>query len=1013
MAEHAEPRGRYGMRMEEFSSLMAYRVREILLVASPYDAFVLEEDGQLTELIFQEYRNLDLNLRYAPRFTRPKNAEEGLKLLSTKAFDMVLATPRVPGMDLEIFAQRLKDVHPGIPLGVLAAHAWDLPRLNHLASAAGTIDWLFLWQGDVKTLLAMIKQVEDRRNAEHDVLQGGVQAIILIEDEPRFYSAYLPDIYTEVTTQTSRLMAEGINLSHRLLRIRARPKILLGRTYEEGLRLFNTFFPNVLGVISDMSFPRDGSEDREAGLKLARRIRKTSPDVPVLLQSSDARLESLAKEVGAAFLHKESPTLLEDMRHFITQKFGFGDFVFKLPDGTEVGRARDMREMLVMLRKVPDESLVFHAARNHFSAWLKARTEFELASALRPRQVTDFESAEKLRAFLVDRIEGYLKEIRRHTITDFDRERYDSFVAFAKIGSGSLGGKGRGLAFVHKLLARGQPDIPGVQIEIPRTVVLSSDLFEEFLTVNNLRNLFREADSLSDDEILRAFCRSRFPHERRADLARFLECVTTPLAVRSSSILEDSLYQPFAGVYATVMLPNNHPSLDIRLAQLLEAVKVVYASTFQKRARDYLKGTPHRVEEERMAVLVQRLVGSRHKDLFYPTLAGVALSYNFYPFRDMRPEDGVALIALGLGKSVVDGIEALRFCPKYPQVLPQFSNTKDMLRNAQRHFYALDLGRDDVIPNLDYDANLRRLEVLDALDDGVSHRVMSTYLPANDAVTSGVVNGGTPLVTFASVLNGRAIRLPDVLVYVLKMAAEAMGTPVEIEFAIDLDPRLGAGQTFHVLQIRPMVVEQVIQEVDVTPELLAGAIVASKNALGHGYVEDIQDLIVVDSRRFDRAKTVEAAAIIEKLNARLLESERPAALIGPGRWGSQDRWLGIPVAWGQISAARVIVETDFADLEVEPSQGSHFFHNLACFGVAYLTVHEAREAGEHVDWEWLFTQPAEDEYMDGIIRHVHLEKPLGVMVDGRTGTGAVFLRHLSRRSGTSGEEDRNREILEP
>ncbi len=976
--------------MEEFSSLMSYRVREILLVASPYDAFVLEEDGQLTELIFQEYRNLDLNLRYAPRFTRPKNAEEGLALLSQKAFDMVLATPRVPGLDLEVFAQRLKDKHPEIPLGVLAAHAWDLPRLDHLASVTGTIDWLFLWQGDVKTLLAMIKQVEDRRNAEHDVLEGGVQAIILVEDEPRFYSAYLPDIYTEVTTQTSRLMAEGINLSHRLLRIRARPKILLGRTYEEGLQLFETFYPNVLGVISDMSFPREGHEDPEAGLRLAKRIKETSADVPVLLQSSDTRLASLAEQVGATFLHKDSPALLEDMRHFITEKFGFGDFVFKLPDGTEVGRAADMREMLQMLREIPDESLVFHAGRNHFSSWLKARTEFELASALRPRQVTDFESIGKLRAFLVDRIEAYLKEIRRHTITDFDRGRYDSFVAFAKVGSGSLGGKGRGLAFVHKLLAHGQPEIPGVQIEIPRTVVLASDLFEEFLTINGLRNLFREADHLTDDEILRAFCRSRFPHERRADLARFLECVTTPLAVRSSSILEDSLYQPFAGVYATVMLPNNHPSLDIRLAQLLEAVKVVYASTFQKRARDYLKGTPHRVEEERMAVLIQSLVGSRHKDLFYPTIAGVALSYNFYPFRDMKPDDGVALIALGLGKSVVDGIEALRFCPKYPQVLPQFSTTKDMLRNAQRHFYALDMGRDDVIPNLDYDANLRRLEVLQALDDGASNRVISTYLSANDTVTSGIVAGGTPLVTFASVLNGRAIRLPEVLVYVLDMVAKAMGTPVEIEFAIDLDPGLGAEQTFHVLQIRPMVVEQAAGDVEVAPELLARAIVASEHALGNGYIDEIRDLIVVDSRRFDRSKTVEAAGIIERLNARLLEQERPAALIGPGRWGSQDRWLGIPVAWGQISAARAIVETDFSDLEVEPSQGSHFFHNLACFGVAYLTVHEGRAPEEHIDWGWLMAQPVEAEYMDGIIRHIVLEKPLQVLVDGRTGSGAIL-----------------------
>ncbi len=988
MTEHVELRSRYGMRTEEFSALMAYRVREILLVASRYDAFVLEEDGQLTELIFQEYRNLDLNLRYVPRFTRVRDAAEAFDLLEKKSFDLVVATPRLPGADLAVFAERLKREHPDLSLGVLAAHAWDLPHLDRLTTS-GVVDWLFLWQGDVKALLAMIKQVEDRRNADHDVLESGVQVIILVEDEARYYSAYLPHIYTEVTSQTSRLMAEGLNLSHRLLRIRARPKILLARTFEEAWELFEHYSPNILGVISDVSFPRAGRQDRAAGLELARRIKRRNPDVPILLQSSDLAFAARAEEVGATFVSKDSPGLLEDIRRFITEKFGFGDFVFRLPDGREVGRARDMRELVAMLEKIPDESIVYHAGRNHFSSWFKARTEFELASILRPRQVTEFESIAALRNFLVSTLRSYLQEIQRHTITDFDPGRYDAFVAFAKIGSGSLGGKGRGLAFVHKLLARDHPRVPRTEVAIPRTVVLAGDLFEQFLVANDLGDLVREAAGLSDEEILNAFRRSRFPHERRAQLASFLEAVRTPLAVRSSSILEDSLYQPFAGVYATVMLPNNHPSLDIRLAQLLEAVKVVYASTFQKRARDYLRGTPHRVEEERMAVLLQELVGSRHGDLFYPTFAGIASSYNFYPFGDMRPEDGVALVAMGLGKSVVDGFEALRFCPAYPQVLPQFSTPKDMLKNAQRHFYALDLARDDVIPSLDYDANLRRLEVVEAIGDGVTDRIASTYLPGNDSVTSGLVPGGTPLVTFSSVLKGLTMPLPELLRQLLARTSDAMGAPVEIEFAVDLDPRLGASQVFHLLQIRPMVVEHMAKDVEIGPEEYRRAIVSSEMAMGHGREEDLRDLVVIDARRFDRARSLEAVDIIDGINSRLLAAGRSCVLIGPGRWGTQDRWLGIPVAWGQITSARAIVETDFADLEVEPSQGSHFFHNLACFGVAYFTVHASRGLG-HVDWEWLMSRPAESEAMDGVIRHIRVQHPLRVMVDGRSARGVIL-----------------------
>ncbi len=985
---------RYGMRTEEFSALMAYRVRDVLLVASQYDAFVLEEDGQLTELIFEEYRQLDLNLRYAPRFHRASTAEEALELLEKREFQLVVATPRVPGATVRGFVGTVRERYPDLPVGVLAAHAWDLPQLEPVQRHR-EVEWIFLWQGDVKALLAMIKQVEDRRNADHDVLESGVQAIVLVEDEVRFYSTYLPQIYTEVTTQTSRLMAEGLNLSHRLLRIRARPKILLAQTFEEAWALFERYRGNLLGVITDVSFPREGSQDPEAGLVLARRIRELDPEVPILLQSTERGFRERALEVGAAFLHKSSPNLLHELRRYIQETYGFGDFVFRTPDGTEVARARDLREMVRVLPEVPAESLLYHAQRNHFSRWLKARTEFELASLLRPRKASEFDSPEELRSFLVETLTGYLREIQRHIITDFDERRYDRFVAFAKIGSGSLGGKGRGLAFMHKLLAERELDVPGIEVAIPTTLVLASDVFEDFLHANGLEDLVERAQELEDRDILDAFRAGRFRHERRSELAAFLEHVREPLAVRSSSILEDSLYQPFAGVYATVMLANRHPSLDVRLAQLLEAIKRVYASTFFRGARDYLAATPHRVEEERMAVLVQTLVGSEHGTLYYPTVSGVASSHNHYPFGRLRPEDGVALVALGLGKTVVEGFEAVRFCPAHPLVLPQFSTPADVLRNAQRMFYALDLERADLIPGMDLDANLVRRPITEALAGPEAALIASTYLPEDDTVTSGLARGGTPLVTFASLLRGRLVRLPELLHRLLEGVEEAIGNPVEIEFAMDLARRSEEGYRFHVLQVRPIAAAGGGADETVTPELVTAAVIRSPEALGHGKGEPVRDVIVVDPRRLERSRTAEAALAIRAMNEALQREGRTSVLIGPGRWGSRDPWLGIPVAWADIASARVIVETDFADLEIEPSQGSHFFHNLTCFGVAYLTVHERRGHGR-IDWEWLDRQPEVSSALGGAVRHLRPERPLRVVVDGRRGEAVL----VPEREGT-------------
>jgi hypothetical protein len=979
---------RYGMRTEDFSTLMQQRVLEVLLVASRYDAFMLEEDGQLTELLLEEYRNLDLNLRYAPRFARAETADEGLKQLAIQGSDMVVTTPRLGDQGLDAFLERVREDYPGLPVGLLAAHAWDLPRVEPLR-ASGLVDWVFLWQGNVTVLLAMLKQAEDRANADHDILEGGVQAIILVEDEVRFYSSLLPQIYTEITTQTARLMAEGLNLSHRLLRIRARPKILLAQSYEEAWTLYERYAGNILGIISDVSFPRKGVVDPVAGLKLAAQVRDHDPHMPMLLQSLENTHAQAADKAGVSFVHKGSSELLESVQHFIRGHFGFGDFVFRMPDRTEVARARDMREMVRLLPDVPDESLLFHAASNHFSAWLKARTEFELATQIRPRDVSEFSTADELRSYLKTALKGYLREIQSHVITEFDSKRFDGFAAFAKVGVGSLGGKGRGLAFMHKLLAMDEPNVPGVELAIPQTLVLATDVFDAFVHANGLRDVVREVGDGGDQEILDRFRAARPSREVRSKLARFLRVVHGPLAVRSSSLLEDSVYQPFAGVYSTVMVPNCHPSPDVRLAQLLEAVKVVYASTYFEAARDYLESTPYRLEEESMAVLIQRLVGKRWGDRFYPTLSGTASSYNFYPFGGATPEDGVAQIALGLGKSVVEGFEALRFCPRHPEILPQFSATQDILRNAQRRFYALDMSRDDAIPGMTTDANLLHVETMSAVADGAAHLVGSTYSRQNDTVSEGISRDGAPLITFASLLKGRVMPLPEILDQLLDVCQRALGSATEIEFAAQLEPGLGRVQTFNIVQVRPMVMERMQSHVELGPDVEDRAVVTTEVALGHGRRETLSDIIVVDRRRLNRSMTPQVASVVADLNAGLRDEGRHCLLVGPGRWGSRDPWLGIPVSWSQISSVRAIVETDFLDLEVEPSLGSHFFHNLVCFGVAFFAVHAADGRGR-IEWDWFRTQPEESRALDGIVRHLRLEEPVQVLVDGESGKGVIL-----------------------
>jgi CheY-like chemotaxis protein len=969
------------LRLHDFHDLMRHRIMDVLLVASPYDTFVLEEAGQLSERVLGEFRNLDLH--YGPGLTRTSMGASALKMLGERGrFQLVVTTTQLRDMGAAELARQAREAAPDVPVAVLAFDNRELTDFlaRHDTSA---VDRAWLWQGDARILLAMVKDVEDRRNVAHDTRAAGVQVIILVEDSVRYYSSFLPAIYAELLHQSQRLLAEGVNQSQKILRMRARPKILLCGTFEEAWTAFTLFQADVLGVVTDVEFPREGRLDRGAGLELARRVRGQAPDVPVLIQSSRPEHEAEAREGGADFLLKGSPLLLNHLRRFMGEYFGFGDFVFRLPDGREVGRARDLRGLEDQLRTVPAESIGYHAGHNHFSKWLKARTEFSLAQELRPRRVSDFRDTEDLRQGLLRAVAGYRRERTHGVVADFDRESFDGSADFYRLGGGSLGGKARGLAFTRQLLSLSRLDggVDGVVVRVPAAVVVGTDVFDRFLDDNDLRGFAIETED--DAELLARFAAAGFPEEARRDLAVFLERSNHPLAVRSSSLLEDSQYQPFTGVYETFMLPNNDPSPDVRLSQLLQAIQRVYASTFTRRAKEYIRATPYRLEEERMAVLLQRVVGAPHGERYYPDFAGVARSHNFYPTPPLTAADGIAAIALGLGRTVVDGGSCLRFCPRHPQHLVQFSSVADVLENSQRSFWALSLDA----PDGDAREVSCGLEAAEA--DGTLAALCSTWSAENDAVYDGLSRPGVRLVSFAPLLKQRSFPLPTILERLLEVGAWGMGAPVEVEFAVTLSVPPGEPREFGVLQLRPLALSREKEELEIGGVDASRVVCQSSQVMGNGLIDEVRDLVVVDRLRFDRSRSRETAQELAALNADLVRAGVSYVLFGVGRWGSRDPWLGIPVAWEQISGARVIVEAGFKDFKVAPSQGTHFFQNLTSFHIGYFTVNP--DVGEgFVDWEWLAAQPAVSETASSCVRHLRFERPVVVKMDGRAGQGVIL-----------------------
>jgi CheY-like chemotaxis protein len=972
-------------RFEGFENLMPFRVQEILLVSSLYDSFILREDGRLNELLIGE--SLELNLQQMPGITHVSSCSEAVELAcSQPRFNLIVTNLTVGETSAAELAREVKQRGLDVPVVVLA---YDYREVKDFVARhpVTDIERIFLWQGNARILVAMVKYIEDKRNAFHDTRAMGVPIILLVEDNIRYYSSFLPVIYTELIAQSRRVIQEGLNVAHKLVRMRARPKILLCSNYEDAAQLVKTYRDYLFGVVSDVEFPRDGQLSPEAGFELAHLARSLVPDAPVALQSSRTKFKARAKAEGYSFLRKRSPTLLRDLRRLFTGQFGFGDFVFLTPNGGEVARASDLNTLEERLHTVPAESIVFHSQSNQFSHWLMARTEFELAQKLRPRKVSDFATYEDVRHDLISSIAEYRREQSQVLVGDFKAESFkatDSF--FLRIGDGSLGGKARGLAFVRHLLhsRRMRRYFPGVHIAVPPALVLATDVFDRFVTENNLLDF---AISCNDDaEILKRFLAASLPAAVREDLRAFLSEVRCPLAVRSSSLLEDSQYQPFTGVYETFMLSNDQPEIDVRLRRLCEAIRRVYASTFSQRAKTFVRVTPYRLEEEKMAVILQEVVGTAHGERFYPDFSGVVRSRNFYPVPPMNSEDGIAAVALGLGREVVGGGKCLRFSPRYPRNIVQFSSVEDILANSQSEFWALSL---DHRTDNDSISNLREVRFgLDAAEsDETLHLVGSTYASENHAIHDGLSRTGPRVVTFAPVLKHGLFPLAKILEELMKIGDDALGRPVEIEFAVRMPRSPNEAADFGFLQIRPLVIVRGGEETptkDVDPARL---VCQSSNVLGNGRIRDLHDLVAVDFHRFERARSQEVAQSITYFNAKLSAKRKPYLLIGVGRWGSDDPWLGIPIAWDQISGARVIVEAGFRDFRVTPSQGSHFFQNLMASQVGYFTVNPDLGEG-FIDWQWLASQPAKEE--QGCVRHLHFDSPLLAVMNGKTSQGMIF-----------------------
>jgi hypothetical protein len=968
-----------------FNLLMKRRIYQILLISSTYDSFMLEEDGRIDETIFMEY--VSLNLRYPPQFIKVTSEEEAFEVLDDKRIELVISMLNIEKTDTFDIAMRIKKRYPRIPIVVLTPFSREV-NMKLAEKDLSAIDYVFCWLGNAGILLAIIKLIEDKMNIDQDLLQG-VQAILLVEDSIRFYSSYLPNIYKILLKQSKIFMSEGLNEHNRMLRMRGRTKILLATNYEQAVTMWEKYKNNLLGIITDISFMRAGETDKTAGIKFVEKVRSEDEYMPILFQSTDVEYESLANEMKVGFLNKNSKTLSIELRNFITEHFSFGDFIFIDPkNGREITRAADLKSLQNKIFEIPDDSLLYHMQRNHFSKWLNARALFPIAEMFRDVSVTAFANdMDDAKRYLFDAITAFRINKAKGVIADFDRERYDEYLQFARIGEGSIGGKARGLAFLDSLIKRNRltNHYEDVLITIPRTVVLGTDIFDEFMEENNLYEI--ALSDRSDKEILTRFVKSRLPYRIHEDLYRFISCLHNPIAIRSSSLLEDSHYQPFAGIYSTYMIPNIKFNERVMIDKLSEAIKSVYASAYFKDSKSYMAATLNMIDEEKMAIVLQEVTGRQYGNRFYPVISGVARSVNFYPLDPEKPGDGIANIAFGLGKYIVDGGNGIRFSPKYPKKILQLSSPEMALTDTQKFFFALDLRPDSFSPDTDDTVNLMKLRIKDAEEDHALKLVASTFDFESNQLKDGTLAEGRRIITFSQLLNHDTFPLAAILKQVLEIGQREMNKPIEIEFAVNLDMPKGQPKVFSLLQIRPIAGQD--ESINLKPENVHAddTLLISHTSLGNGIIKGIYDFVYVKPDMFDSLKSVEIADRLDKVNERFLQEKKNYVLVGPGRWGTNDFTLGIPVKWPQISAARVIVESGLDHYRIDPSQGTHFFQNLTSFRVGYFTINPFIQDGFY-NLEFLNNQPAffEDEY----IRHVRFDKPMRIELDGKKNFGVVY-----------------------
>ena len=965
-----------------FANLMTRRIFNVLLIANPYDAFMLEDDGRVDEKIFNEYMNL--SLRYPPRFTQVSTMEEAQQKLETTKFDLVICMPGTDNSDAFDIARSIKQQYRDIPIVVLTPFSHGITKRMQNEDLS-IFEYVFCWLGNTDLLLSIIKLIEDKMNLEHDVNEVGVQMILLVEDSIRFYSSVLPNLYKFVLRQSQVFATEALNAHQRTLRMRGRPKIVLARSYDEAMSLYDKYSSNMLGVITDARFPRGGVTDPRAGIRLIEDIRKRDEYLPLILQSSESENKLEAFRLGVSFVDKNSKKMDVDLRETISDNFGFGDFVFRDPHtGQEVVRIHNLKELQENIFTIPHELLLHHISRNHVSRWLYSRAMFPVAEFLKQITWKSLDDVDAHRKIIFEAIVKYRKMKNQGVVAIFQRDRFDRNSNFARIGEGSLGGKGRGLAFIDNMVMRHEEfeELENARVEIPKTVVLCTDIFDEFMEMNNL---YQIALSDADDEvILRHFLRAKLPDRLVEDFFAFFDVVKSPIAIRSSSLLEDSHYQPFAGIYSTYMIPCLDDKYEM-LRMLSDGIKGVYASVYYRDSKAYMQATSNVIDQEKMAVILQEVVGSQYGDHFYPNISGVARSLNYYPIGQEKAEEGTVSLALGLGKYIVDGGLTLRVCPYHPHQVLQTSEMEIALRETQTQFYALDMKNVGNNFSIDDGFNILKLHVKEAEADGALDLIASTYDPYDMVIHDGIWPGGRKLITFANILQHDAFPLAKILQLAQTYGQSEMRRPVEIEFAVKLNPDKTG--TFYLLQIRPIVDSKEMLDEDLSQVKNEDTILRSYNSLGHGIANDVHDIIYVKTDNYSASNNQLIAYDIEKMNRRFLDEGKNYVLVGPGRWGSSDTWLGIPVKWPHISAARVIVEAGLTNYRVDPSQGTHFFQNLTSFGVGYFTINAYCNDGVY-DQSFLDSMPAVEETR--FLRHIRFDKPLVIKMDGKRNLGVVM-----------------------